>query len=377
MTLKKYLSQTKLYEMTTNERDSAVKKTFGFTDQDLKDIRKRTNSYEHLIGVAEAIYEKTNDPIALTKVNISAVGSDQWEGEKTVYKYSAKFSYWFKEERNKILSETLVDVPYTHLLRKQVHAYFGNLEETAPLWEVQPSSVDFLRSVKLPESLKLGYETSQILGILWADAYHRKYGRVRKNIISMESRFGEKDVDLYDEFVIPNMEKIFNINKDANERKREPITYDVNGRSAKFKEFNDYVLIIGSQAVIQMLLNINFPVNEHKRDVELPKFLTHNEKKKSEFGYNEEGFLEGIIAGMGDIPAKKNIDSYYVLINDKDEGFIHEISDLSESLRFPTSGVSCSQNSRSGYYYTRIGRRGGREVTDLSLINPRHQNKTI
>lgn len=360
MVVGQYISQKALYEATPEQRDKLVRNGLGFTKDELDYLRRPRDLPDHLYVVAEAIYQKTDDPLSITTANIATVGSIEWEGKKTHGNYGFKISKLYKKEKESLQAKGL-KVTNMHLLRKEIGAYFGNLEETAPLWEVYPSPYDWLRSIKLFDSLKLDHRESQLLGIVWADACLQNKHKGISNIVLS---FGESNYEFYDKLILPELKNIFNIKENINILGVEEAILNLYGTNIHFKAHDTYQVHIGSQAITQTLKNINFPKERYKRKVGLPKFLPKNKVKRKEFSYEKKSFLEGIIAGMG----SPSNDAKTIKIEDKDATFVKNIRKLALDL-----GLYCSKISEEEYHrFMDIGNSGKMKTSDLELINPKH-----
>lgn len=356
MVLGSYLSTKKVCESTPEQRDELVKDAFGFTQEELNDLRAPRDREDHLYTVALAIYEKTKDPISVTQNNIAAVGSLEWEGEKTSRKYGKKLWDTYKLERSMSKARG-VKVTSTHILRKKIDAYFGNLEETAPLWEVNPSPEDWLRSVKLPESLELDYNTSFLLGVIWADGRPR----IRSGSTGIQLVGSHDDVHFYGNTLVPMMNEIFNYNVSFLIEDKKSATTMIKKEEVIFGESKSPRLELGSQAVTNFIHSLGFP-KEERRDVELPYF------DKEGFSYNKKAFFDGIVAGMGNKQIKyEKTGSFNIRIFDNDSVFIENLHELAKELNYnPSSIYHFKKQKRSRFVIF------SEDSKKITLINPKH-----
>jgi len=358
-----YVQKKRLCEASPEERDILVKEAFNLSDEELNYLREPRDVSEHLDIVAKTIYEKTQDPISLTGANIAAVGSDEWEGDRTICKYGYKISRIFRQTKERIFAEKQLKITNTHLLRKEIGAYYGNLEETSSLWDIQPSNGDLLRSVNLPENLELDYKTSQLLGIVWADGHMSYKNNKAKLILS----FTDKDLEFYNDNVVPNIEKIFNVKVSRSSYKKPASIVPLRNVDTEFKAYETFSARLNSKAVVGMLKNINFPNSELKTSIGLPKYLPEDKEKRKEFFYDKKGFLEGIVSGMGSIT-----NSGAVKVFDKDRSFIEKINSLAKEEGYLTGeGVKSTHWS----YFVRFGYKRSKSFNGIELINPRHRKE--
>jgi hypothetical protein len=305
MVVGQYISTKELFEASPEKRDQLIKDAFGLSEDELEHARRPIYESDHLETVARIIYEKTNDPISLTIANIAAVGSSEWEGMKTYGEYSRKLARVFRYEKHQISAIKGIKVSNTHLLRKKIGAYHGNLEETAPLWKVKPSPQDLLRSIKLPESPELDYETSQLIGIIFADGFpatsstttsSKKGSRTYLTKHIGLSGLGS-DEDFYELMVKPKIKKIFNCNVNVNLYKHKKGKVIFNEKEVTFNDSETPVINIISSSINQFLYNIGFPY-EKKEDIPIPYSNIDG------FSYDKKAFLEGV-SSCTEVTSKK------------------------------------------------------------------------
>ena len=361
MVVGQYISQEKLCEATPKQRDQLVMNVFGFTYEELNDLRRPRDTPEHLENVAKAIYEKTDDPLSITGENIAAVGSLEWKGKKTTGNYAFKISKTYKQEKDDITAEKRIKITNMHVLRKRIGAYSGNLEETAPLWEVQPSKEDWLRSIKLPESLDLDYDTSQLIGVIWADGHPI---RPQKNSnIHLSGTIN--DITFYEKILKPQIKKIFNYDVNLILKENEESINIIRGEKINFNRSISPFISLGSKVITEFFFSIGFP--KKKKNIELP-----NSDKKG-FSYDKKAFFEGIVACMSSKSkvTKGVLESFQIGCEDKDTIFIENLHELTTELGYRPSNIS--PLNKYGVKSTRFCL-SPRNSKKIKLINPKHSS---
>lgn len=307
-----------------------ILKVWDFTQEELDSIRVIIDIRKRYEKAALTLHYKTNIE-TLTAMNIAAVASKNWNNNEASY-FKNNISKIYTTEKI-IWSEANLDVPYIHCLRESAGLYEGNLKEARKNWfNFQVSSQDLLRSIKIPKVID--YEVSQLLGIIWGDAFLEK----QKQGYYICFHGNSSEWPFYEQQVVPMIKKHFNLPVEI-----EPVKNDLTYSPS---------LKISSEVIYTWLRDdIGFVEGEVINAV-FPNLSPNN----------EIGFLEGLIAAKGSDEITK------ISFCDKDKEFIKSFKNL--LAKYTSANEHYTVNCNTNSYRFVVSKN---TLNGLQLINPKHQ----
>ncbi len=327
---------------TPEQRDELLIKRWGFTEEELAEVRKKRDFIERVTSAAEMIYFKTGEGGFLTVQKIAAVASRGWKNWSK-RNCAVAISRYLHDEVAQQKRVRDLEIPAVQLVREQVGAYDGNLEEAHGKWrKFKPSSQDWLRSVRIPT--ELGREESQLLGIYWADigTYFDNSGFLLAG--------NKNDMPFYRGFLSQRIRSVHNLPVEA-------IRTDAEAPHPNAAEtllsWSHPSILVGSKAVGTWVYH---DLGYRTRSRKLPKG-----------DYDSQGFLEGVLAGKGGL-TRNNKQGYRFTITEEDKTFTRELyrlaSDLGYEIQKPTEAEH--QNSWRLSFYAR-------SLEKIQILNPYHR----
>ncbi len=292
------------------DRDRLLAETYNLAESDLRSVR-RGMLIDRIYKAAECLFEHTSDPSQISTGNLAAMVCDGWEDPKQYYSYvSSSLSKAFKTGKARKEAKYRFNLTCIQLLREETCGYSGNLYEARSKWQnFQPSKADWQRSTRIP--LTIGFDESQLLGILWADG-----GIFTKKAEGCLHASGSKDdFELYN-WLVKRVNEIHHMTSHVYE---EYVEREFKGRLYKSKLPK---ITISSSAIVTWL-KYDLGFKEPKENVSLPRLEWTDEQAK--------GFLSGIIAGIGGLSRENRL-----TLIDKDEVFLSNLGELAKKLGIAT-----------------------------------------
>lgn len=268
---KNKLQRKALLEADAESRDSLLKASYNFSDQDLGEIRRQGTLRTKILHGAEIFYDLLSSKFNIkdisaqfTITNLVAIISDEWDNpRKRIWTIGSKISRYFKSSFN---------------LRKMCGISSGNIKRAKKIYpKIEASQHDRVRGVTIPETIGLNMHTLFALYLTRGSLYNLSSGQF--NLTAKK-----QDEALFKNVLGPLIKQIFNIEDIAEQA--------VNGKNP----WSDGVyrktkckMDVNSKAHYTFLRYVmNFPYP--KRDVSVP---VHN---NYEHNY---ATLAGLVAGMG------------------------------------------------------------------------------
>lgn len=325
----------------------------GFSRDKLARIRSIESCAEQLEEAGKAFARLDWHDFSQTQLAMVTV---PWEMQKKRNVVSGKLTRTYREERDQLNEEGL-NTNCMQLLRENTGNYHGNLRQARGVWpKFIPQTRDWKNDIILP--LSIDRRVAQLLGIIWVDgAFNLQKDATNPDRVTVQGR--EADIELYDSFVLPNTEGLFNYHTTVKIEKKVGDMSKIKPSNRRKYDCEFPVIKICSTAITTWLyhdLGFRLLCNEIDRD--LPDLNWGEEDVR-------QGFLEGVIAGRGGFS-----------VSNKNMRFLTSQEPLTEAIKelLRMNDVEFSQVSNRGVY---IWGEATRELIDnYNIVNPKHRGYT-
>ena len=345
------ISPKELLKCTPYQRTEMLADKVGITEEELRLIWALPLE-ERVISAAVLLYEKTGRSESITSRNVPAIIYGDWKGQYHTLKGGHLIAELMKPKKDGIDSNISKRhrITYIQLLRDSVigSKYIEEMTDASKEWDkFRLSKSDWQRSVMIPDQITP--DSALLAGVEWGD------GSVSDYPYAFRLCGNADDFAFYSEEVSPLLKKVHDLEVPIEAIKSQTVA---NGKS--FSSMHPW-LQIGSMGITTWLVDdLGFPNTPNKTNVNLPRVNLNYENKAE--------FLYGIVGSMGILSNDNRIK-----LSDKDETFIKNLKELSQSMEYTPFQDYSSQTLGTSTNYAIIF--PAREVKKMKLINPKHQRR--
>jgi len=346
--------------MGQTERDRAIIKAygpstgpFGITEDDLRDYRSlgRNDPWQGLQEAALGLYKasgETPEERDIACVNMGLVSNMAFECDFFTGNFSkaARLVKKLHGKRRRLLHDMGLKASNIYFVEEGLRDEFGNLINPSNLIEVKTNGLypeftadkfDFIRGIKLPE--KIDREVSQLLGVIWSSGSVNVKGENYDSAVVVSYKNDEKRLGFYSEWLNPKMKELFNITPG-----KKFIKVSSTGKDSS-------TWVANSRAFVTW----------YRKDLGLgSQFLPSVE-------YDEQGFVEGVMANRPSIYSKRSPKCkktyVYLDFSDNDKLDLEDIRDVLLDAGYRCGKVGIDIHEGQGYERSKT-----RYVFTLSLL---------